>query len=52
MVVCVQIMERQDRNYFVLAVYALKLEGAVLEVVHWLALFPSTTVVTHAFHMH
>lgn len=35
-----------------LTVSALKLEGAVLEVVQWLALFAGTTMVTHAFHMH
>lgn len=52
MVVCVQIMEREDRNCFGLIVSAFKLEGAVLEVVPWLALFPGTTVVTQAFHMH
>lgn len=52
MVVCAQIMEREDRNCFGLTVSALELEGAVLEVVHWLAFFPGTTVVPHAFHMH
>lgn len=39
-------MERGDRNCFGLMVSALKLEGAVLEVVLWLALFPGTAVVT------
>lgn len=51
-VLCVQIVERQDRNYFGLAVSALKLEREVWKVVLWLALFSSTTTVTNTFHMH
>lgn len=52
MVVCVQIMEREDGNCFGPTVSALEFEGAVLEAVHWLALFPGTAVATHAFHVH